>query len=195
MTDILTTWRTELRAAAPPWPVRPFLIVKHGYMSPWFVPWAWFSRSGAFNVLCFVIVSEDLLNCPAPVRRAIAAHEAGHWARFHGFIWLSAMFLVMHRDPGWVATPVVVLAQQFGVLAGLAAFVLALALCVWLLLQLQRHFEHAADDYCAAQVGYPCAVAALQWLHHRLVLEPRRKPSKWILERIRRMETKSICAR
>lgn len=161
---------------------RPRIVVKRGRFSPWFWPFLWLARTGAFNLLFLVIVSEDLLACPASRRRVILAHECGHLSRLHFMIWAVAGAVVLKNAAirsgfAWIGAHV-------GLWVALGAFVVFLVLSLVAFRALLYWFEYQADDYAVARVGPDATVAALSWLKASLFGG---KKSPWLDARINRL--------
>ncbi len=183
----LATWQREADELHQPirwlpfW--RPRVVVKQGRFSPWFWPFLWLTKSGAFNLLFLVIVSEDLLSCPPHHRRAIIAHECGHLCGFHALIWMAAAAVVLKNDAiragfAWIGS-------HLGPWVALWAFVAFLVLSLLAFRALLHWFEHQADDYAVARVGPQAVVAALTWLSTTM-FGPGESP--WVSARIRRLQ-------
>jgi Zn-dependent protease with chaperone function len=163
---------------------RPRIVVKRGRFSPWFWPYLWLAKSGAFNLFSLVIVSDDLLNCPATHRRAIIAHECGHLSRLHFLIWTVAATVVLKNDVirfgfAWIGT-------HIGVWVELTAFFVVIILSIFGGRALLNWFEYQADDYAVERVGPQALVSALSWLRTTLF---RNKGAPWVEARIRRLNS------
>lgn len=161
---------------------RPRIVVKRGRFSPWFWPFLWLTKSGAFNLFFLVIVSEDLLGCPPSHRRAIIAHECGHLSRLHFLIWAAAGAVVLKNTAirsgfAWIGV-------HMGPWVAVGAFALFLISSLIGFRALLYWFEHQADDYAVARVGPEATVAALSWLKASLFGG---KKSPWLDARINRL--------
>jgi hypothetical protein len=161
---------------------RPRIVVKRGRFSPWFWPFLWLAKSGVFNLFFLIIVSEDILDCPASHRRAIIAHECGHLSRFHFLIWAATGSVVMNNSA--IHSGLVWIGAHIGPLVAVGAFALFLIACLTGFRALLYWFEHQADDYAVARIGPEEMVAALSWLNARLFAG---KKSPWLDARINRL--------
>lgn len=186
-TDPLATWQREAAELCRPirwlpfW--RPRIVVKRGHFSPWFWPFLWPAKSGAFTLFFLLIVSEDLLHCSPPHRRAIIAHECGHLICFHSLIWALAGIVVLrnaaiHAGFAWIG------AHQ-GPFVALGTLLAFLGLILVGFRALLYWFEHQADDYAVARVGAADLVAALSWLSTATFGA---NASPWVSARIRRLQ-------
>lgn len=161
---------------------RPRIVVKRGRFSPWFWPFLWLTKSGAFNLFVLVIVSEDLLGCPPSHRRAIIAHECGHLSRLHFLIWAAAGAVVLKNTA--IRSGFAWIGAHMGPWVAVGAFALFLISSLIGFRALLYWFEHQADDYAVARVGPEATVAALSWL--KASLSGGRK-SPWVDARINRL--------
>lgn len=163
---------------------RPRIVVKRGRFSRWFWPFLWLAKTGAFNLLFLVIVSEDLLACPASHRRAILAHECGHLSRLHFLIWTAAGAIVLKNAA--IRSGFAWIGAHIGPWVALGVFGVFLVLSLFGFRALLYWFEHQADDYAVARVGPQAVVAALSWLRATLFGD---KGAPWVDARIRRLES------
>lgn len=182
----IAAWHHDIHRAAPTWLPKPHLVVKRGYISPWFVPHLWFVRSGAFNFFWFIVVTDDFLDCPERQRRYVAAHECGHWAGLHGLIWI-VFGLILHADQASVTNFYIHLAHKFGPAVSLATFAVSVVACVVVACGLQYFFEYQADAYAASKIGCGEAADSLEWLQKSLFIGKGRSETKWINQRINRL--------
>jgi hypothetical protein len=161
---------------------RPRIVVKRGRFSPWFWPFLWLTKSGAFNLFFLVIVSEDLLGCPPSHRRAIIAHECGHLSRLHFLIWAAAGAVVLKNTA--IRSGFAWIGAHMGPWVAVGAFALFLISSLIGFRALLYWFEHQADDYAVARVGPDAVVGALSWLRAMMFWE---KDAPWIDARIGRL--------
>lgn len=161
---------------------RPRVLAKDGWFSPWFWPFLWLTRSGAFSLFCFVIVSRDLLGCPDAHRRAIVAHECGHIAGFHSLLWLVAGTATLSNP--WLKDLLTWLGRHSGPWFSLGVFLLFCGCAFFGIRALLIWFEHQADDYAVDTVGLSAALESLAWLRGELFGTG---PAPWVDERINRL--------
>jgi len=161
---------------------KPRVVLKRGRFSPWFFPQAWLAESGAFNFLCWVLISEKLLHCPPEYRKAIIAHECGHLRQCHDLIKLGVLAVLLNTP----AVPHVLtsISNEFGHLVGVGALFALLPLSLLGLYKLLVWFEHRADDYAVQQVGAESLIATLAWLSKTLSAG---RGLAWVEKRIQRL--------
>lgn len=164
----------------------PIVACKKGLFSPWWMPWTWFTRRGAFSFVCVIVVSQDLLmNCPAEVRKAIVTHECGHIVGGHSLVWTAFVLLNLRLD--FLKNALALLADAAGPWAGvwgLLVLILVLGLCArWLLYA----FEYWADDFTVRHLGGKALIHALEWTRNYLYGNAKHS---WIEERVSRIREK-----
>lgn len=183
----LALWQSEANRLHNPirwlpfW--RPKVICKRGFVSPWFWPTLWLTRTGAFNLFLLLIVSDDLLDCPPRHRRAIIAHECGHLRGLHSLVWVGLLVVLLKTQAVLAGFEMIARATSPSVaLAALLVFLLGLILGLKALLY---WFEYQADDFAVSRVGHADVQAALEWL---LEFRPALRASPWLAARIRRLQ-------
>jgi hypothetical protein len=185
--DLPAIWQKDADALFPTirwlpfW--RPRIVLKNGYFSPWFWPFLWFAKTGAFNLFFFVIVSRELLDCPGEHRRAVLAHECGHLRGFHSLIWAAVGLLL--RSNATVASWLSWVGNHHGPWMALGVFAGFLALSLAGCRALLYWFEHQADDYAVAKVGPQAVIGALSWLRATLYGQT---AAPWMEARTRRLQ-------
>ena len=164
-TDPLATWQREAAELCRPirwlpfW--RPRIVVKRGHFSPWFWPFLWPAKSGAFTLFFLLIVSEDLLHCSPPHRREHRPRVPPPDLLSHHGLDVGCDRRVKEcRDPRGVAG----IGAHQGPFVALGTLLAFLGLILVGFRALLYWFEHQADDYAVARVGAADLVAALSWL-------------------------------
>ena len=145
---------------------------------------AWFAkRFGAFNLFNFIVVGRDFYStCPAKYKRAVIAHEMGHYRGCHTLVLVIFTSLFISRDA--IAQGIFHRVLSKGTIDGVLFVLIAVAVFI----QIKRVQEHRADDYCMSVVGSENAIEALEWC--KKTTNPRGK-APWVRQRINRLIGKS----
>jgi Zn-dependent protease with chaperone function len=145
-------WEKDLQALSAQCGIEtPKLVVKEKWYRPLWPLTSYSSRPGAWGAFKWVIVSKELLDWPAHVRRYVLAHELGHVARKHhrpfgmSIFFLCGLLALVDFGP-YVHLPVPVLVFSFFT-ALFIAFPMVLVVRCSLL------FEYDADKVACELVG------------------------------------------